>query len=129
MDKKIFNSVLRRLHLATREHVGVEAIWKIMMVTAIIVLAFLAGGGWYMYTWGISETPVVNQMKPVSIPITEEELGRVEEDVAQRSEHYERVLAIAPDVVPISGNTIAPTIIQVATSTPLATTTATTTKK
>ncbi|HXK37729.1 MAG TPA: hypothetical protein VJ579_01545 [Candidatus Paceibacterota bacterium] len=129
MDKKILSSVLRRMHLATREHVGVEAIWKIMMVTAIIIFAMLMGGGWYIYSWGITENAVINKVKPVSIPITEEELARVEEDVAQRSEHYERVLATAPEVVPISGNIKTPTTIQVATTTPLATTTATTTKK
>lgn len=123
MDKKIFSAVLRRMHLATREHVGVEAIWKIQIVSALIILGMLVGGGWYVYNWGVSESAVINQVKPIKIPITEEELARVQEDVAQRSEHYERVLATVPDVVPISGNVGVPV------AAPAATTTGTTTKK
>lgn len=121
MDKKIFLAVFRRLHLATREHVGVEPIWRIMIIIALAVLVFLIGGGWYLYNWGIAESTVVNQMKPVSIPITEEELNKVQVDVSQRSDHYERVLATAPDVVPISGNIVAPPTAIESTSTPLAT--------
>lgn len=121
MDKKIFSTVLRRLHLATREHVGVEPIWRIMIVIAFLILVFLIGGGWYLYNWSIAESAVVNQMKPVAIPITEEELNKVQADVNQRSDHYEQVLATAPVVVPISGNIVAPPVAPVATGTLVAT--------
>lgn len=123
MDKKIFSIVLRRLHLATREHVGVEPIWSIMITVTLILLVVIGGGGWYIYNWSIAESAIVNQMKPVAIPISEEELVRVQTDVAQRSDHYERVLAETPEVVPIEGNKEVKIQIQVAT------TTATTSKK
>lgn len=123
MDTKIFSTVLRRLHLATREHVGVEPIWRIMITIALILLVVIGGGGWYIYNWSIAESTVVNQIKPVAIPITEEELARVQAEVAQRSDHYERVLAAAPEVVPISGNTGVPVVAQAGTTTPSATTT------
>jgi hypothetical protein len=121
MDKKIFSTVFRRLHLATREHVGVEPLWRIMTIAASVVLVMLFAGGWYLYNWGITEVTVVNQVKPVAVSITEDELNRVEADVSQRNDHYERVLAVAPDVVAIEGNT--------STDLSVATTTATTTKK
>lgn len=128
MDKKIFNTVLRRLHLATREHIGVETIWRIMITSAFIVLIVLVGGGWYIYDWGITESSVVNQVKPVNIPISEEELNKVQADVSQRSDHYEQVLASVPDVVPIEGNIVKSPPVNVATTT-ATTTKATTTKK
>ncbi len=118
MDKKIFSTVLRRLHLATREHVGVDALWRIMIMVTFLLLLVAIGGAWYIYNWGITESIVVNQMKPVSIPITEEELAKVQADVSQRSDHYEQVLQVGPKVVPIEGNTSEPV---------LATTTASTT--
>ncbi len=120
MDKRFFTSILRKLHLATREHVGVEPIWRIMMTLALLLFITLVLGGWYVYDWSTTETAVVNRVKPVNVTITEDELNKVETDVAQRNDHYESLLQKAPDVVAISGNASEPIV---------GTSTATSTKK
>ena len=116
MDKKLFITVLRRLHLATREYVGVEAIWRIMSIATLVLFVLLIGGAWYLFTWASTETLVVNQLKPIMVTITDDELNKVEADVSQRNSHYEAVLSGSPDGAALSGNTVEPT--STATTTP-----------